>query len=77
VKDIVDAGLIPDHTPARASTPGLKKLLKLSSGREPVWARMLSGCPRSAGKPRAPSLVVGAGMNNMGVGKEGKRVVID
>ena len=22
VKDIVDAGLIPDHTPARASTPG-------------------------------------------------------
>ena len=22
VKDIVDTGLIPDHTPARASTPG-------------------------------------------------------
>jgi hypothetical protein len=43
------------------------------NGRDPVRARTSPGCPRSAGKPRAPSLVVDQGMNNMEVGEESKR----
>jgi hypothetical protein len=39
---------------------------------DPVRARTSPGCPRSAGKPRAPSLVVDQGMNNMEVEGEEK-----
>ena len=47
------------------------------SGRDPVGARTSSGCPRSADKPRAPSLVVDQGMNSIKVGEEGKREFVD
>ena len=43
------------------------------SGRDPVRARTSPGCPRSAGKPRAPSLLMDQVMNIIRVGEEGKR----
>jgi len=48
----------------------IKQLLKLSLGRDTIRARMSAGCPRSADKPRAPSLVVDQEMNNMEVEEE-------
>ena len=43
----------------------------------PVRARTSPGCPRLAGKPRAPSLVVESRDEQHGVGEEGKRVGVD
>ena len=43
----------------------------------PVRARISLGCPRSASKPRAPSLVVDQGMNNKEVEEEGRRVEVE
>ena len=54
-----------------------KKPSKLSRERDPVRVRMSSGCPRSAGKPRVPSLVVDQGMNSMEVGEEGEKEFVD
>jgi hypothetical protein len=42
-------------------------------GRDPVRARTSPGCPRSAGEPRVPSLVVDQGMNSMEVEGEEKK----
>jgi hypothetical protein len=50
---------------------------KLSPERDPIRARTSLDCPRSAGKPRAPSLVVDQGMNNMEVEGEGRRVGVE
>jgi hypothetical protein len=54
-----------------------KKPSKLSSGRDSVRARTSSGCPKLAGKPSAPSLVVDQGMNSMEVREEGKRIRVN
>jgi hypothetical protein len=50
---------------------------KLSPGRDPVRARTSPGCPRSVGKPRAPSLVVGSRDEQYGVEEKGKRVGVE
>jgi hypothetical protein len=64
-------GLQANHQ--RITSKLAKELPKLSPGRDPIRARTSPGCPRSAGKPRAPSLVVDQGMNNMEIGEESKR----
>jgi len=51
--------------------------LKLSLERDPVRARMSPGCPRSAGKPRVPSLVIGSRDEQHGVGEEDQRVEVE
>jgi hypothetical protein len=51
-----------------------KEPSNLSPGRDPVRARMSSGCPRLADKPKASSLVVNQWMNSIEVEEEGRRV---